>query len=129
MKVITASTPEQHQYVRNLVEDLYNRVFPEYFSGQYIAELKAFELMDPPFIEDLSMMEILEVTTAIQAITSILDTYAQYREPASIKKYQCIFEKNTQILGKHNVNFPFRLHDFLAGDYKITKQADKTFYI
>ncbi|WP_026570181.1 DUF5365 family protein [Sediminibacillus terrae] len=110
MRVITASTSEQQEYVRSLMEEIYNRILPEYFSKGYIAKLKNFQLMDIPSLQELSLTEIFEVTTALQTIMSILDTHLQ--RGAEIKEYEDTFQKNIRMLDGYHINFPFNLRDF-----------------
>ncbi|SDL68532.1 DUF5365 family protein [Sediminibacillus halophilus] len=112
MKVITASTSEQQEYALSLMKEIYDRILPEYFSEGYIAKLKSFQLMDIPSLQELSLAEIFEVTTALQTITSILDTHLQ--QGTGIGEYEDTFQKNIRILGSYHINFPFTLRDFLG---------------
>lgn len=110
MKVITASTPEQQNYVSDLIEKLYENIFPYFFSNDYIRELKDFKLMQVPNLEDLSLTEIMEVTAAIQTITTILDQLAKSNQ--KLDEYSEAFNKNAVILSKYHIDFPFKLVDF-----------------
>ncbi|WP_053219474.1 DUF5365 family protein [Virgibacillus senegalensis] len=112
MKVITASTPEQQEYAHSLLGELYNQIVPKYFSAGYIAELKNFQLMEIPSLAELSLKEIFEVTTALQTIISILNSPIQ--QGMEIEKYEDIFQKNVRILSDYEINFPFKLSDFLS---------------
>ncbi|MRH42470.1 hypothetical protein GH741_07205 [Aquibacillus halophilus] len=111
MKVITASTPEQHEYVQELIEDLYDEIFPCYFTSDYIQELKNFNLMKmPPDVKELSLAEIMEVTAAIQTISTILKEKANTEK--QLNDYKHAFNRNASILSKYQIDFPFQLADF-----------------
>ncbi|WP_407272787.1 DUF5365 family protein [Radiobacillus sp. PE A8.2] len=110
MKVITASTPDQQAYVKELIENLYSRIFPCFFTTTYISELKDFELMRVPNLSELSLHEIMEVTAAIQTISTILETIAQTEE--ELESYNSVFKKSTAILNNYHIDFPFQLLDF-----------------
>ncbi|UFU01241.1 YhcU family protein [Radiobacillus kanasensis] len=110
MKVVTASTPEQQLYMKEQLQDLYDRVFPCFFSMSYIQQLKEFKLLQPAKLEDLTMVEILEVIAAVQTISTILETL--HDNQAAIEVYEEAFRKNASILNKYEIDFPFELEDF-----------------
>ncbi|WP_077621795.1 DUF5365 family protein [Sediminibacillus massiliensis] len=112
MKVVTASTPDQHDYITDLIQDLYQRVFPVFFSEEYIKKLREFKLLEIPEINDLSLMETMEVTAAFQTIISILDTLIQSGCPLGFDYVQK-FTRNTTLLEKYGIDFPFHLNDFM----------------
>ncbi|WP_186577742.1 DUF5365 family protein [Aquibacillus kalidii] len=110
MKVVTASTPEQQYYVKELIEKLYDSIFPYFFTKEYIQELKRFNLMHVPNLEDLDLTEIMEVTAAVQTITTILEQSVQTTD--NLSGYEQAFNKNATILSKYEIDFPFQLNDF-----------------
>ncbi|MDL4839712.1 DUF5365 family protein [Aquibacillus rhizosphaerae] len=127
MRVITASTPEQQHYVKSLIEELYVTVFPYFFSDNYIKKLKNFELMQAPNLEELSLTEIMEVTAAFQTITTILKQLGNSDQ--IIHEYEDIFSKNTKILSKYNIDFPFQLIDFLTNNHTEVVTNKKSLYM
>ncbi|QDP40397.1 DUF5365 family protein [Radiobacillus deserti] len=110
MKVVTASTPEQQSYMKEQLEDLYDRVFPCFFPISYIKQLKEFKLLQPARLEELTMVEILEVIAAVQTISTILETL--HKNQTAIEVYEEAFHKNASILNKYDIDFPFELEDF-----------------
>ncbi|MCT2535046.1 YhcU family protein [Aquibacillus koreensis] len=121
MKVVTASTPEQHDYVKCLMKELYENIFPIYFSNAYIQKLKNFELMTIPNMEELNLNEIMEVTASLQTIATILKQFGTTNE--MLEEYEQVFSKNTIILTKYGIDFPFQLTDFkLNSNYCSSKQ-------
>ncbi|MDC3415316.1 DUF5365 family protein [Aquibacillus salsiterrae] len=110
MKVVTASTPEQQLYVKELINKLYETIFPAFFSEEYITKLKEFNLMDVPNLKELNLIEIMEVTAAIQTISTILEELSKSEE--EMDGYAGAFHKNASILSKYQIDFPFQLVDF-----------------
>ncbi|WP_138417077.1 DUF5365 family protein [Aquibacillus sediminis] len=127
MKVITASTSEQHKYVNELIDYLYEKIFPCFFSLEYIQKLKEFELLTVPNLHDLSLVEIMEVTAAIQTITTILEELTKSNQ--SLIEYQTAFNKNVAILRKYEINFPFQLSDFSGEMDSSYHPHESTFYM
>ncbi|WP_226034748.1 DUF5365 family protein [Aquibacillus saliphilus] len=113
MKVVIASSPQQQEYVQELLGDLYNNIFPYYFTQDYIKRLIDFNLMEIPDIKELSLVEIMEVTAAIQTISSILKEMVETNKP--LDDYNYAFNKNAEILSKYQIDFPFQLVDFQDG--------------
>lgn len=113
MRVITASTPEQHQYIKELILHLQTVSYPKYFTKSYIEELVAFNLLTSPTnLEDLSMTAVLEITAALQTVSTVLETI----NPTEIKDYEQVFNQNIDTLKKYEINVPFYLRDLFFKD-------------
>ncbi|KGP71190.1 DUF5365 family protein [Pontibacillus yanchengensis] len=109
MKIVTASTPEQQEYVRSTVRYFYNNLFPCFFSSSYINDLHNLEVLQVTHIEDFTLKEIMEITAALQTLQSILECLI---DGAHILEYKQAFQNNQRILEKHFIHFPFRCEDF-----------------
>ncbi|MBM7569889.1 DUF5365 family protein [Aquibacillus albus] len=127
MKIITASTPEQQTYVKELIQKLYETIFPYFFSQAYIKKLKEFNLMEIPNLKDLSLIEIMEVTAAIQTISSILEELAKSNK--QMDEYKNAFRKNAAILSKYHIDFPFELVDFQTDSDNQTSHSHDSLYM
>lgn len=130
MKVVTASTPEQQSYAQDLIDDIYNRLFPFYFTKSYIEELKHFGLLELPDIENLNLMEIMKLTAAGQTIAAILEAVAQGEK--ELEDYEEAFNRSAAILQECDIDFPFQLKDFgvehkQAGN-KLSSGSDSSFF-
>ncbi|MDC3412978.1 YhcU family protein [Aquibacillus sp. 3ASR75-11] len=110
MKVVIASTPEQHVYIKEQVDYLFHSVFPMFFPLSYIASLQQFNILDDSHLQELNLQEIMEATAAIQMIKTILENKIEGKRETSA--YEELFNKNTNILNKYQLDFPFRYQDF-----------------
>ena len=45
MKIVFASTPEQEEEIRNLVQKMYSTIFPNYFPDEDIKEFKQLNVL------------------------------------------------------------------------------------
>jgi hypothetical protein len=110
MKVITASTPEQHQYIKDQIKHLFDSVFPVFFTKEYTASLKQFKILDDSNLHELNLQEIMEVTAAVQAITTILEN--KIKDDTETSAYESLFNKNMNILNNYKIDCPFSYRDF-----------------
>ncbi|MYL32829.1 hypothetical protein GLW08_00155 [Pontibacillus yanchengensis] len=109
MKIVTASTPEQQDYVQTTVRYIYNNLLPSFFSSSYIKDLHNLDVLQIRNIEEYSLKEIMEITAALQTIQSILECLVNDGHPID---YKHKFKNNQRILEKHFIHFPFQCEDF-----------------
>ncbi|UQD51267.1 hypothetical protein C0971_03990 [Bacillus methanolicus] len=109
MKVVYASTPEQEQKIKELVDYFYSSVFPIYFSDEDIMEfnrLKVLHTSTRHFEYFGTLKEAYQVIASLQTLISILET-SQSKE-----KYYSLFVKNASILEEFDIYFPFTFSQF-----------------
>ncbi|MFD1738981.1 DUF5365 family protein [Bacillus salitolerans] len=111
MKVVVASTPEQEQFISELVDYIYREVFPTYFTDEYIEELQKLDVLIPKTegLYNGTLKEAFQLISSMQAIIAVIETVST--EDISETHYE-IFEKNTSILEEYGYNFPFSIHHF-----------------
>lgn len=109
MKVVFASTPDQEEKIRELVQNFYTNIFPQYFSDK---DIKGFERLQVLHTNTRhyeyfgTLKEAYRVITSLQTIISILEE----REPQL--KYQALYCKNVRILKEYGLFFPFNFDQF-----------------
>ncbi|MFK2825896.1 DUF5365 family protein [Bacillus sp. B190/17] len=112
MKVLIASTREQEETIRELVQHLKVDIFPRFFEKEELQEMYevgVLQLEDNHFSLFGTLQEAFRVISSLQTIVFILET----KEPASLPlHYQEIFEKNVMILQRFDISFPFYLSHF-----------------
>ncbi|QSS98394.1 DUF5365 family protein [Pontibacillus sp. ALD_SL1] len=111
MKIVTASTPEQHEYVKEKITYFFDSLFPFFFSENYSQDLRSFGVLSIEDMEEYSLKEILEVTAALQTLQSLLECIS---DCTGDSKHSKQFDRNTKILEKHSIYFPLRYDDFLS---------------
>jgi len=122
MKVVTASTPEQQSYVRSLLDHFHRSILPSFFSESYVEDLKAFGVLNQVELEEYSLQEIMEVTVALQTLQHILECVLEYgKYPQLARKFQ----RNQEILERHQFYFPFRFQDFTPSEYEVNLASVK----
>jgi len=112
LRVIIASTTEQEEKINELVRQLKEEIFPRFFGKEELQTMYEFgilQLTDGHFKLFGTLQDAFQVISSLQAIISILET----GEPASLPlHYQEMFEKNTAILQRFDIRFPFFLSHF-----------------
>ncbi|MDE3838071.1 hypothetical protein C0966_01555 [Bacillus methanolicus] len=109
MKVVYASTPDQEQKIKELVDYFYSNVFPLYFSDEDIMEFKRQKVLHTStrhFEYFGTLKEAYQVIASLQTLISILET-SQNKE-----KYYSLFMKNASILEEFDIYFPFTFSQF-----------------
>ncbi|MCD5322917.1 MULTISPECIES: DUF5365 family protein [Pontibacillus] len=124
MRIVTASTPEQHKYVKEMVTYFFESLFPFFFSSSYREDLKNFGVLELKDLEEFSLKEILEITAALQTLQSLMECMS---EEGSEMKHSKQFERNTKILTKHSIYFPFNYDDFSSADGESLYMAGKAY--
>ncbi|KGP93292.1 hypothetical protein N780_12120 [Pontibacillus chungwhensis BH030062] len=111
MKIVTASTFEQQEYVKEKITYFFDSLFPFFFSKNYAIDLENFGVLSIEGVEEYSLKEILEVTAALQTLQSLLECIS---DRVGDPKHSKQFDRNTKILEKHSIYFPLRYDDFLS---------------
>ncbi|MFC0417485.1 YhcU family protein [Cytobacillus solani] len=112
MKIVFASTPEQEEEIRKLVQRMYSTIFPNYFPDE---DIKEFEQLDVLYTSTRhfeyfgTLKEAYQVIVSLQIITAILETEKLE------ERYEKIFEKNVNILQDFGLSFPFTFSNFFHG--------------
>ncbi|WP_057767687.1 YhcU family protein [Cytobacillus praedii] len=112
MKIVFASTPEQEEEIRNLVQKMYSTIFPNYFPDEDIKEFKQLNVLHTStrhFEYFGTLKEAYQVIVSLQIITCILET-----ENLG-ERYEKIFDKNVSILHDFGLSFPFTFSNFYQG--------------
>ncbi|RLQ97388.1 YhcU family protein [Falsibacillus albus] len=112
MKILFASTHEQEEKISELINTFYTQIFPQYFSDEEIAkfhELKILHTTTRHFEYFGTLKEAFQVISCLQTIISILDVQQKGKLE---NHYQEVFERNTKILQKFGLLFPFHLEQF-----------------
>ena len=111
MKIVTASTPEQENFIQELVNYIYTEVFPYYFSDSYIKELENLNVLKPTS-DDLyngTLKEAFQLISGMQALICVIETV---RAEEIAEHHREIFDKNVMILEEYGYKFPFTIEHF-----------------
>ncbi|WP_338030671.1 YhcU family protein [Cytobacillus citreus] len=112
MKVVFASTLEQEQEIKELVQYVYSDIFPLYFLDEEIKEYEHLEILHTTtrhFEYFGTLKEAYQVIVSLQTIIAILES--QNLDA----RYESLFEKNVQTLKEFGLIFPFSFSHFLGG--------------
>lgn len=109
MKIVYASTPEQELKIKELVQNLYSKIFPLYFPDEDIKEFERLQVLHTSAIQTEyfgTLKEAYKVIASLQTITSIL-------ESSNLEdRYEYLFEKNVCTLKEFGLVFPFSYSHF-----------------
>lgn len=112
MKIVIASTVEQVEKIKELIEEMYRDVFPMYFSDEKILDfqsLKVLNMTDDHFERFGTLKEAFQVIASLQTIVSILRVQTSW--PLS-HHYEAIFNRNVQTIQNFGLFFPFTFKEF-----------------
>ncbi|MGG0717130.1 YhcU family protein [Robertmurraya massiliosenegalensis] len=118
MKVVFASTPDQEEMIKELVNTFYQKVFPLYYSDKEIEKFEGLQVLHTStrhFEYFGTLKEAYQVITSLQTLISILETNTLQL------KHKGIFQKNVDILKEYGLFFPFDFDQFIEA-----KQAKET---
>ncbi|MFZ3590797.1 DUF5365 family protein [Bacillus sp. DJP31] len=111
MKIVTASTPEQENFIEELVSYMYTEVFPYYFSDEYIKELEALSVLIPEQgLYNGTLKEAFQLISGMQALIAVIETV---RTEEVLDNHREIFDKNTSILEEYGYKFPLTIEHFV----------------
>jgi hypothetical protein len=112
MKIVTASTPEQETFILELIDYMYTEVFPQYFTDEYIKELKDLHVL-LPVNTDLyngTLKEAFQLISGMQALIAVIETI---KTEEIGDHHREIFAKNTLILEEYGYKFPLEIDHFM----------------
>lgn len=112
MKIVTASTPEQENFIKELVNYMYTEVFPQYFSDQYIEKLEKLSVLIPENTDlyNGTLKEAFHLISSMQALIAVIETV---KTEVISDHHREIFTKNTMILEEYGYSFPLTIDQFL----------------
>lgn len=123
VKVVFASTPCQEEEIKELINQLYSEVFPNYFTDDEIHEYERRKVLfvSTSHFEQLgTLKEAYKVIASLQTIISIL------KSESLDDQYMETFYKNSSILQEYDLNFPFEYHQF--AESKAAKDSELSVY-
>ncbi|MRX71569.1 hypothetical protein GJU40_05185 [Bacillus lacus] len=112
MKIIIASTEEQERYIEELVNTMYNKVFPMYFSEELIAKLEELSVLRPSGSDSYlnsTLDQAFKIMSSLQTLICVLEHSNSIEE----NEYKKMFEKNKQTLEEFGYSFPLKMEHFL----------------
>ncbi|MGD6818978.1 DUF5365 family protein [Metabacillus sp. 84] len=112
MKIVAASTNEQEQHIEELIEEMYNEVFPIYFTDETISKLEKMSVLKPA---EESMNYNGTLKEAFEIISSLQTLIAVLKEAEDMKMYEGLYERNREILRSYGYELSLNFSDFLAG--------------
>ncbi|QED47076.1 YhcU family protein [Cytobacillus dafuensis] len=124
MKVVFASTPEQEQEIKELVQYVYSNIFPLYFLDEDIKEYERLKILHTTtrhFEYFGTLKEAYQVIGSLQTIIAIL------KSQNLDARYESMFENNVQILKDFGLSFPFSFSHFFG--VRMAKDEIMSLYI
>ncbi|MFE8696213.1 YhcU family protein [Cytobacillus sp. FJAT-53684] len=112
MKVVFASTPEQEEKIRELIQKMYTHIFPLYFPDEDIMEFEQMNVLHTStrhFEYFGTLKEAYQVIVSLQTISAILEL-SKLED-----SYEQIFNKNVEIIQGFGLFFPFVFSNFYQG--------------
>ncbi|WNS76704.1 YhcU family protein [Bacillus sp. DTU_2020_1000418_1_SI_GHA_SEK_038] len=109
MKVVFASTYEQELKIKELIQNLYSKVFPLYFPDEEIKEFERMQVLHTTTRHSEyfgTLKEAYQIIASLQTIISILEL------PQLEDKYEGVFVKNVHTLEQFGLTFPFSFSQF-----------------
>ncbi|WP_062352396.1 DUF5365 family protein [Bacillus kwashiorkori] len=112
MKVVIASTREQEEKIKQLVNHMYKNIFPHYFSDDEINEFLQLGILDLTDYEQYATLkESFQIICSLQITITLIETKSLMDE-----HYQQLFKKNVSFLNEIGISFPFSYHHFVGSD-------------
>ncbi|WP_078549338.1 DUF5365 family protein [Litchfieldia alkalitelluris] len=125
MKVVYASTPEQENYIEELIQYIYSEIFPLHFSDEYIIKMEAVNVLSPKEDEvhyNGTMKEAFQLISSLQALIAVMES----AQTENIERtHQDIFCKNVTILNEYGYSFPFTLDQFTCVKENVISRYSK----
>ncbi|PLR67598.1 MULTISPECIES: DUF5365 family protein [Bacillaceae] len=117
MRIVFASTEEQEQYIEELIEYMYEDIFPQYFSDETIDQLDDLAVLKP-HAEKLkyngTLREAFQIISSLQALTALLNHLDEHSEAEQRELYN----RNIKILKQYGYQFPLTFDNFLSSKEK-----------
>ncbi|MHC0036860.1 YhcU family protein [Pseudoneobacillus sp. C159] len=109
MRVVYASTPEQEEKIKELIQKFYTDVFPLYFTDEEIREFERLNILNTL---DLSFEYFGTLKDAYQVITSLHTLLSILEGSHFTHQYESVFNRNVQTLNEFGLSFPFSYENF-----------------
>lgn len=117
MRIVFASTEEQEHYIEELIQTMYEDIFPRYFSDETIDQLDELSVLKPDS-EDLhyngTLKEAFQIMSSLQALTALLD----HLDDQQGEDQRKLYNRNITILKKYGYKFPLTFDHFLSSREK-----------
>jgi hypothetical protein len=117
LRIVFASTEEQEQYIEELIETMYEEIFPQYFSDEAIDQLDELAVLKPQ-TEDMqyngTLKEAFQIMSSLQALTALLNHLDQRSE----EEHRELYDRNITILKQYGYQFPLTFDHFLFSKEK-----------
>lgn len=117
MRIVFASTEEQEHYIEELIQTMYEDIFPRYFSDETIDQLDELSVLKP-HSEDLhyngTLKEAFQIMSSLQALTALLD----HLDDQQGEEQRNLYNRNISILKKYGYKLPLTFDHFLASREK-----------
>jgi hypothetical protein len=124
LRIVYASTEEQEQYIEELIEHMYEEIFPQYFSDETIDQLDELDVLKP-HAEKLkyngTLKEAFQIMSSLQALTALLHHLDEHSEAEQRELY----DRNIEILKQYGYQFPLAFDTFLSSSKKNADQVSK----
>ncbi|MED1202356.1 DUF5365 family protein [Heyndrickxia acidicola] len=112
MKILYASTDEQQQKIIELMEYMYTEIFPQFYSGEEIANFRDLNILCPSscrFDYFSTLKGSYRVIASLQTIITILELRIFKKDAVD---YEVLFNRNRAILEEYDITFPFCYSQF-----------------
>jgi hypothetical protein len=109
VRVVYASTPEQEEKIKELIQRFYTSVFPLYFTDE---EIREFERLNILHTTEQSFEYFGTLKDAYLVITSLQTLYHILEGGHFSHQYELVFNRNVETLNEFGLSFPFRYENF-----------------
>lgn len=121
VKVVFAATTEQEEQIEALVDKMFHHVLPHYFSEKELQTFGDMNILKPT-------EKCMETLGDAYSVLASLQTLMHLLEDAGLKKEHCeLFKRNTEILNRFDISFPFSFHHFLPEQTKEPINIDQAY--
>ncbi|KUP08069.1 hypothetical protein Q73_02910 [Bacillus coahuilensis m2-6] len=121
MKVLIASTEEQEAEILDLLDYMYEEIFPQFFSDVEIEKFRGEHFLHMSR-EELSYYgtrkEYFMILSSLQTIISIIESKQKEKQ---YEYYRNLFLQNVGILEENGITCPFELDHFLIKNTDISR--------
>lgn len=114
MRVVYAASLGQKKMINELIDELYNSVFPLYFEEGEIKEFILWEVLKTPDEREEWLETANDAFRIIAALHVLISLLKLNSLPMDHPEYQSIFSKNKRVLERYHISFPFTYCQFSA---------------
>ncbi|QFT88135.1 hypothetical protein FIU87_05745 [Bacillus sp. THAF10] len=109
MKVVLASTPEQEEYIGELIQHLLTNILPYYFTDKEIENLQTETVHDTFSNYNGTLTEAFHIISSLQAMIAVIESV---QKESILTKHRDIFRRNVISLREFGFSFPYGLDQF-----------------